>query len=95
MLEAGWFLHEFIKALNIKKKIFADYIHTKESNLSALFSGKRRINADLAVKFGKIFGVKPVIWINIQSKNDIYKIESQRGNEYQTYSLSNLLEKAK
>ena len=47
----------FLLSLRIKKKAFAEYIDYKESNLSAIFKGRRRINPDLAIKFGEIFRV--------------------------------------
>lgn len=95
LVEAGRFLDEFIKSIKIKKKTFADYIETKESNLSALFNGNRRINADLAIKLGRIFGLDPVIWMNIQTKNDIAKRENQKEKDYRDYSLQTLLKKRK
>ncbi|MEZ4847149.1 MAG: hypothetical protein R3B93_00660 [Bacteroidia bacterium] len=42
IVEAGWFLKQFLNELNIKNKTFADYIGFQESNLSSLFSGKRK-----------------------------------------------------
>lgn len=93
LVEAGRFLNDLVKSINIKKKVFAEYIQTKESNLSALFSGKRRINAELAIKLGRIFSLDPVVWMNIQTKNDIVKVSKQKENEYQKYSLQTLLEK--
>lgn len=93
LIEAGRFLNDLIKALKIKKKFFADYIQTRESNLSALFSGNRRINADLAIKLGKIFGLNPVVWINIQTKNDIDKMKKKNEKDYLNYSLDDLLRK--
>jgi addiction module HigA family antidote len=93
LVEAGRFLDELVKSINIKKKIFAEYVQTKESNLSALFSGKRRINAELAIKLGRIFSLDPVLWMNIQTKNDIAKVNKQKEQEFQHYSLDTLLEK--
>ncbi len=93
-VEAGYFLKEFLRELNIKNKTFAEYIDFKESNLSALFSGKRKINYDLALKLGKIFPVKPTLWIHIQSKNELIRLEKENKKEYQNYSLDALLKKA-
>lgn len=94
IVEVGWFLKEFLKELNIKNKVFAEYIEFQESNLSALFKGKRKINTDLALKLGKIFRVKPSLWINIQSKNELLRIEEENKKEYQKYNLNDLLKKA-
>lgn len=93
-LEVGWFLKEYLKELNIKNKIFAEYIDYKESNLSALFAGRRKINYDLALKLGKIFNVEPTLWIHIQSKNEIMKIEKENSGDYQNYNIKELIKKA-
>jgi len=94
LLEVGWFLKEFLKELNIKNKVFAEYIEFQESNLSALIRGNRKINPDLALKLGKIFRVDPSLWIHIQSKNELLRIQEENKNQYQKYSIDDLLKKA-
>lgn len=93
-VEVGWFLKEYLKELNIKNKTFAEYIDFKESNLSALFAGRRKINYDLALKLGKIFRVEPTLWIHIQSKNELMKIEKENREDYQNYNISELIKRA-
>jgi len=93
-LEVGWFLKEYLRELNIKNKTFAEYIDFKESNLSAIFAGRRKINYDLALKLGKIFRVDPTLWIHIQSKNELMKIEKENRKDYQSYSIKELMRKA-
>lgn len=93
-LEVGWFLKEYLRELNIKNKTFAEYIDFKESNLSAIFAGRRKINYDLALKLGKIFRVDPTLWIHIQSKNELMKIEKENRKDYQSYNIKELMRKA-
>jgi len=93
-LEVGWFLKEYLRELNIKYKTFAEYIDFKESNLSAIFAGRRKINYDLALKLGKIFRVDPTLWIHIQSKNELMKIEKENRKDYQSYNIKELMRKA-
>jgi addiction module HigA family antidote len=90
---AGSFLKEFVEALGIKNKDFANYIDCEAANLSALYRGNRKINYDLAIKFGKIFGMKPTVWINIQSKNALLKIKQKDVKKYSKYNLKDLLGK--
>ena len=94
IVEVGWFLKEFLKELNIKNKVFAEYIEFQESNLSALFKGNRKINTDLALKLGKIFRVDPTLWIHIQSKNELLRMGKENKKEYQKYNIDDLLRKA-
>ena len=92
VVEVGSFLKEFIKALNIKYKKFALYVDIKESNLSALLRGKRKVNTDLALKLGQIFNIDPALWIHIQSKNELRQIQKEHKNKYDRYNIKDLLE---
>lgn len=94
IIEVGWFLKKFINALGIKNKLFAEYLGFKESNLSALFKGKRKINIDLALKLGAIFNIDPSLWIHIQSKNELIRMEEENKNEYRKYNIDDLLRQA-
>jgi len=91
LIEAGFFLKELINAIGVQQKVFADYIDYKASNLSALLNGRRKINADLAIKLGRIFDINPTLWINIQSKNELRKMQSQDMKKYEAYHLDALL----
>lgn len=91
VVEAGNFLKQHIKALNIKNKTFANYIELEESNLSAILNGKRRISIDLALKLGQLFDISPTIWLLIQSKNDLLKVEAKKKIYYKKYKLEDLL----
>ena len=93
-VEVGWFLKELLRSLEIKNKTFAEYIDFKESNLSALFSGKRKVNFDLALKLGKIFRIDPALWIHIQSKNELIKLKKELRNAYKDYNIKDLIKKA-
>lgn len=93
IIEAGAFLEKYIDALNIKQKDFAQYIQYEESNLSALIKGKRKINPDLAIKFGNIFQIDPAIWLQIESKNSILQEVSENEDKYKKYNLYDLLKK--
>ena len=93
-IEIGTFLKKFMDALQIKNKDFAKYIGYKESNLSALFSGKRKINGDLALKLGSIFKIDAALWIHIQTKNELMKIKAANEEKYAKYQLEDLLKKA-
>lgn len=92
-IQAGWFLKKFLNQLGIKKKSFAQYLGIQESNLSALFTGKRKINIDLAIKLGAIFRVDPILWINIQTKNELFGLKQAKMKAYQKFTLKDLLKK--
>lgn len=90
---AGDFLREHIKAMGIKNKTFANFIDIEESNLSAIFKGKRKINTTLAYKLGLLFNINPNVWLNIQSKNAFLEISKKKSLDTKIYKLENLLKK--
>lgn len=87
----GDFLKQYLKALQIQQNKFANYIGLKPSNLSKLITGERQINYNLALIFGKIFNISPMLWIEIQAKNELNKIEKAKNKEYYNYSLNDLI----
>lgn len=93
MIQAGRFLEAFVEVLNIKKKTLAEYIGYKESNLSAVLKGNRKINTDLAIKLGELFGVDPALWLHIQSKNELLEILGKDRSKYEGYTWRDLLKK--
>jgi len=88
---AGAFLKQYLKTLQIRQIKFANYIGLKPSNLSKLLSGERPINYDLALILGKIFNVNPMLWIEIQAKNELNRLEKAKDNKYYNYSLKDLI----
>ena len=90
----GRFLEQFLETVRIKKKDFAAYVNYEVSNLSALLKGRRKINADLAIKLGKIFKTNPAIWLHLESKNDLIRGIKGKEKEYKKFSLTGLLKKA-
>ena len=92
IISVGVFLRLFVGLLNVKNKDLAKYIDYKESNLSALLRGNRKINIDLAIKFGNIFRIDPLIWLHIQTKNELIKARNNEVEEYQKYKLEDLID---
>ncbi|OYT13277.1 MAG: transcriptional regulator [Bacteroidetes bacterium 4572_114] len=80
-----------LKALQIQQNKFADYIGLKPSNLSKLINGERPINYEMALIFGEIFNIDPMLWIEIQAKNELKKLKTSGRSKYQKYSLSDLI----
>lgn len=87
----GDFLKSILKMLHIQQNKFADYIGLKPSNLSKLINGERAINYDLALIFGRLFHHDPMLWIEIQAKNEMSRLEHSDKNKYSEYSLKDLV----
>ncbi|MEN8227599.1 MAG: HigA family addiction module antitoxin, partial [Bacteroidota bacterium] len=88
---AGEFLKTILKSLHIQQKQFAEYIGIKPSNLSKLINGERTINYDLALIFGRLFNHNPMLWIEIQAKNELNRLANAERNKYSSYSLNDLM----
>lgn len=95
IIEVGYYLKEHLKAIGISNKAFAKYIDIEDSNLSAIIKGRRKVNIDIAFKLGEVFELDPNLWLLIQGKNDLLKIDSQRRLKYKKYNLKELLQTTK
>ena len=93
--QVGDFLKTILKSLNIRQNTFANYIGLKPSNLSKLMNGERSINYDLALIFGRLFNHDPMLWIEIQAKNEINRLEHTDKQKYSYYSLNDLISQHK
>lgn len=89
----GFFIKELLQELGIKNKQLANYLDYEESNFSAFLNGRRKINADLALKLGKIFQLAPSLLLNIQSLNELKNYEKNNSEKYLSYSIDDLLAK--
>ncbi len=94
IIPTGYYLKEYLTAIGIKNKNFAKYISIEESNLSAIIRGRRRINLDMAYKLGEVFKTNPEIWLAIQNKNELFRIDQRKKLEYQKYKLEDLVKLA-
>jgi len=90
---SGYFLKQFLKAIEIKNKEFANFIDIEESNLSAILNGKRKVNTELAFVLELLFNVNANTWLLIQNKNDLLKIQNKEGKKFSRYNLDSLLKK--
>lgn len=90
VIPAGSFIEKFLDIAGISKKKFSDYIQYDYSNLIATMKGRRKVNPDLAIKTGEIFGINPSILLHIETKNDL-KNYLQGAPEQNHFSLAGLL----
>lgn len=87
----GDFIRLFMKTVGVKQSKLASYVGLDPSNFSKLLGGERPINHDIAIKLGKIFDVRPVLWLSIQNKNELLQLESSDQETYSKYSLEDLI----
>jgi antitoxin HigA-1 len=49
----------------------AKAIRVPQRRIDEICSGKRAISADTALRLGRLFGVEPQFWMNLQSQYDL------------------------
>jgi plasmid maintenance system antidote protein VapI len=91
IVPAGRFIEQMLEKVGVSKKKFSNYIGYDYSNLISVLKGRRKVNPDLAMKVGKIFGIDPAIWLHIESKNEL-SIYRNSNETDQKYSLVDLME---
>lgn len=88
----GEYLKTLLRVTKIRQNKFADYIGLKPSNLSKLIGGERPISHEVALVLGKIFKIEPMIWLNIQAKNELKRLTHSNEDKYNHYSLNELMQ---
>lgn len=92
VLDPGHFIKKILDIYGIPQQKLATYLGLNKSNFSALMSGSRKINFDLALKLAHIFGISAELWLQIQNKNELQRLRQANQEEYEKYSLAGLLE---
>ena len=90
IIPPGSFIEKMISAIGVTKTRFSKYIDYDYSNLIAVLKGRRKINPDLAIKIGKIFGINPVLWLHVESKNELSRYIKEEKPD-RNYSLADLI----
>ena len=61
-------LKDFIEPLGLTRYRVAKSIHVPQCRVDEICSGKRAMSADTAMRLGRLFGVEPQLWMNLQSQ---------------------------
>lgn len=90
-VEVGSFVKQFIKLIEVKQVEFAKYLDLRPSNLSKLLNGERRLTVELALILEKLSNINAGIWLGIQNKNEINKIQKSQLQHIKKYKLEELI----
>ncbi len=87
------FLRDYLKALDITFKKFAQAIDTTDGNLKKYLSGERKFNTDLAFRFASFFHTTPDVWLRINIKNELLELKKEKKqiNKYKKYDYEKVL----
>jgi len=70
-------LEEFLKPMGISIYRLAKDINVPENIIDEIINEKRSINANIALRLSRVFGLSDRFWINLQTRYDI-EIEKDR-----------------
>lgn len=88
------FVTEHLNILNISFNKFAKALDTDASNLNKYLNGQRKFNSIWAVKIGNFFHTPPEIWLKIEMKNELIRIQSEKKvTTYKKYDYEKVLRK--
>ncbi len=62
---------DILPALQMSKSAIADALGISRQTLHAIISEKQPVTAEMAVRFGKLFGNGGLFWINLQRNYDL------------------------
>ena len=91
LVSVGDFIRDYLKAIGIKQKTFAEYIHWDTGNINKLLNGSRPVNFELAIILGSTFNLDPAIWLRVQDKNELKTLSKANAKKYKRYSLNTLV----
>jgi plasmid maintenance system antidote protein VapI len=80
--------------LNVSQKNFAKFIEFDSSVLSKILNGERAVNPELSLKLGRLFPAEPLLWLEIEAKNELHRLLKINPVSFEKYSLSALLKNA-
>jgi addiction module HigA family antidote len=70
-------LEEFLQPMGITQYRLAKEISVPQRRISEIVQGKRSITADTALRLGKYFDMEAQFWLNLQSRYDLLRAESE------------------
>lgn len=73
---------EFMKPLNLSAYAVAKAIDVPSSRILDILHDKRKITVDTSVRLGKLFGVSPKFFLNIQNDIELRNAELANSKEY-------------
>ena len=71
-------LEEFLRPHQLTQVEAARRLHISTTRLNEIIRGKRGVTADTAWRLGDWLGTGPEVWMNLQSKWDVWQVRQVR-----------------
>lgn len=89
--EVGSFIKQFISLVEVKQVEFAKYLKILPSNLSKILNGERRVTLELSIILERLSNIDAELWLRIQNRNELTKINQSNNIELNKYKLKELI----
>lgn len=74
---------DFLDDMDIKPGTFARKIGVDNKAIKDIIDGKRKITAEMALRFGLFFGMSAHFWLNLQKDYDLRLARKNRLKEFE------------
>jgi len=74
-------LHDFIEPMGLTRYKVAKFTSVPQRRIDEICIGKRAITADTAMRLGRLFGMSPQTWMNLQAQYDLEIAEHELGDK--------------
>ncbi|MCF0069425.1 helix-turn-helix domain-containing protein [Dyadobacter sp. CY261] len=85
------FVKRYLKVLGVTQKQLAELFEMKDSNLHKYLTGERKLNADIAFKLASFSKTSPEHWFRLEIRNELKKLGSGKGAEFEKYGYEKLV----
>lgn len=74
-------LHDFIEPMGLTRLKVAKFIGVPPRRINEICARNRAITADTALRLGRLFGMSPQTWMNLQAQYDLEVAENELGDK--------------
>ena len=64
-------MKDFIEPMALSRYRVAKSINVPQRRIDEICAGRRAISADTALRLGRLFGIDPQVWMNLQAQYDL------------------------
>ena len=68
-------LHDFIEPLGITRCMVVKLVGMQQPCIDEICAGTRAVTADTALRLGRLFGMEPQTWMNLQAQFDLERAQ--------------------
>jgi addiction module HigA family antidote len=78
---------EFMRPLGLSANGLAKAVDVPVTRISEIVRGRRGVTADTALRFGRLFGTSPELWLGLQSEYDLRLARRELGSSIKNQVL--------